>query len=450
MIQGCLALITTTNSTTTIAFVPTSTTNNASSTTSSISVPPVPILKPLRCYQHTDQWSGKPTGQKTNCSVDTAFCYVLIGHTPSLKQTRGCANKYITRICKEHQESPGQSVCVNLRSEESRGKLCCCRDHNYCNGLVGRVNARWWFFLISWIILVHDKAVDRTLARIRAHSEDGRLVVLVCKTKCLKERSEISKWIRQFNTEHNVSGESLLGFHFHFYKLPMAAYEIDEKIRKKPSVLLYVVAGRPFYYERQGDVLKDKAEFIEWLLELEKPSLAQVKDYLELDNYLGIEGHNCSEDKEWHKYVILVHHLTQCRDFLINNIARSFHGDPNVTTIELVRPLTPETEAVLNWRLVGLSKKCRMIVVIHNSAFLEVDNDISPAQLYHFTQSWTNQGNCSHPVPNVVRAPLNDIQIQYFSDEISIKEIEYNRVYILVGTIGGIAVVALAISIFWV
>lgn len=40
-----------------------------------------------------------------------------------------------------------------------------------------------------------NKTTDRTLSKIRTHSEDGRLVVLFCKHKCLKERADVSKLI---------------------------------------------------------------------------------------------------------------------------------------------------------------------------------------------------------------------------------------------------------------
>lgn len=64
-------------------------------------------------------------------------------------------------------------------------------------------------------------------------------------------------------------------------------------------------------------------------------------------------------------------------------------------------------------------------------------------------KNWTNAGNCTFGVPRTVNTTLNEIQLQYLSEELLIKNIETNRVFILVGTIGGIAVVALAISIFW-
>lgn len=39
--------------------------------------------------------------------------------------------------------------------------------------------------------------------------------------------------------------------------------------------------------------------------------------------------------------------------------------------------------------------------------------------------------------------------MEYLSAELLIKNIEFNHIYIIVGIVGGNAVVALAISIFW-
>lgn len=44
---------------------------------------------------------------------------------------------------------------------------------------------------------------------------------------------------------------------------------------------------------------------------------------------------------------------------------------------------------------------------------------------------------------------LNPIELEFFKEEQHLKSIEQNRQYLTVGTIGGVAVVALAMSIFW-
>lgn len=63
--------------------------------------------------------------------------------------------------------------------------------------------------------------------------------------------------------------------------------------------------------------------------------------------------------------------------------------------------------------------------------------------------SWTNKNGCSDKIEHKIQQPLNEIQIEFFKEEIQIRRIEFNHVFIIVGLIGGLAVVALAISIFW-
>lgn len=52
-------------------------------------------------------------------------------------------------------------------------------------------------------------------------------------------------------------------------------------------------------------------------------------------------------------------------------------------------------------------------------------------------------------MPHKIQPKLTEIQLDYLSEELSIREMESNPTYIVVGAIGGIAVIALAISIFW-
>lgn len=48
-----------------------------------------------------------------------------------------------------------------------------------------------------------------------------------------------------------------------------------------------------------------------------------------------------------------------------------------------------------------------------------------------------------------IKGPLTDVQLEYLREETDIKKLERNPTFIVVGAIGGVAVVALAISIFW-
>jgi hypothetical protein len=70
-----------------------------------------------------------------------------------------------------------------------------------------------------------------------------------------------------------------------------------------------------------------------------------------------------------------------CIDDLLPNIARSFLHKPKVDVIELIRPLTPETEAMLNWRLPGLSDSCRMLIYLHGDTYFELEKNFLPSRV---------------------------------------------------------------------
>jgi hypothetical protein len=50
---------------------------------------------------------------------------------------------------------------------------------------------------------------------------------------------------------------------------------------------------------------------------------------------------------------------------------------------------------------------------------------------------------------NRIRSELTDLQLEYVTEEMNIWKIQENQVYIAVGAIGGLAIIALAVSIFW-
>lgn len=50
---------------------------------------------------------------------------------------------------------------------------------------------------------------------------------------------------------------------------------------------------------------------------------------------------------------------------------------------------------------------------------------------------------------NKIRPALTDLQLGYVTEELRIWKIQENQNYIAVGSIGGFAIVGLAVSIFW-
>ncbi|VDP00696.1 unnamed protein product [Heligmosomoides polygyrus] len=50
---------------------------------------------------------------------------------------------------------------------------------------------------------------------------------------------------------------------------------------------------------------------------------------------------------------------------------------------------------------------------------------------------------------NSIKTPLTELQMIYYSGEHDLVKLENKQSYVLVGLTGGIAVIALAMSIFW-
>ncbi|KAI1724644.1 hypothetical protein Ddc_05890 [Ditylenchus destructor] len=87
---------------------------------------------PFACFKGTNYISGKPGGEKEQCTRDRS-CFIITGKLPGYKHTRGCANDYIVNVCKKYNVYNSTAGCVNLDTDEIKGRLCCCSDHSNCN-----------------------------------------------------------------------------------------------------------------------------------------------------------------------------------------------------------------------------------------------------------------------------------------------------------------------------
>lgn len=114
-------------------------------------------------------------------------------------------------------------------------------------------------------------------------------------------------------------------------------------------------------------------------MNLEHPSqLNHVQKDTELDYWLNQSLKMCQSN---HKFIFIIHNPKECLETLLKNMARRFYYDKDVTTIEVKRPLEPRGEAILKWRLIEASHDCRMIILVHNNAFVQLDSEITPAQV---------------------------------------------------------------------
>uniref|UniRef100_A0A7E4W4K3 Thioredoxin domain-containing protein n=1 Tax=Panagrellus redivivus TaxID=6233 RepID=A0A7E4W4K3_PANRE len=285
-----------------------------------------------------------------------------------------------------------------------------------------------------------DKNIMRTLAIIEAKSIEGRVVMLFCATDCVSHREKIPAWISEFNKGTVVAG-GVINYHFHRRRNRFGHHGVDAMLAQKPAVVVYFVANKAFPYN--GD-LDDKDEFVDFLMKLERQPIENPVGWDEINHFIS----SASACNLSHKYILRIHHPEECHDELWENLVRTFYPSKNVTFIELKRPLTPESTVIVRERLPKLLRKCQTLVVMHNGAYEEITEPMILKDLHERITEFTNE-DCLDPQPHSIRGELTDIQLDFLSEELLIQRIEENPTYIVVGTVGGIAVIALAISIFW-
>nr|CAD2207092.1 unnamed protein product [Meloidogyne enterolobii] len=313
------------------------------------------------------------------------------------------------------------------------------------------------------------KGTSTTLKKLR--TEHGRLLLVVCKAKCLKERADIAAWLSEYNKKSSINNQNFhkkinetyeeatknaskstyqpLGIYVHYYQKSFPNAEIERKIKKssKQIIVFYVADGKEFQIPDKN--LTRKEIFLQWLEAYEHPTnIILLKEAIELDEWLNNECNEVTRRSQDQTEI--------CPEPLLKNFARSFLERPNYMALELRRPLSAENEFILKWRLKGISEMCRIVVLIRRNGFTELSPDITVTEFYqtisNISQTGINQ-NCTimnQPQKmQEIMPQLNPIELEFFKEERHLKSIEQNRQYLAVGTIGGVAVMALAMSIFW-
>lgn len=235
--------------------------------------------------------------------------------------------------------------------------------------------------------------------------------------------------------------------------------------------LVYIVVGHAIPYNGGGNVIH-KLEFQSWLSSLHAP-VTSIGTHWELNAWLEsrMAGASCQG-----AILLFIHDREQCpltstlaiANTVVNGM-RTGDGSRRMVA-EIHRPFSAELDVVLNWRFPLLNGPCKMIVLVVGDQFVELDAEAEPSEVGHVYISLfqVNQlmfvqivhliasPNCSLVLKNMVdegggliQPAPDEIQLEFLSEEHSIKGLEHNQLYMLVGIIGGMAVVALAISIFW-
>lgn len=74
------------------------------------------------------------------------------------------------------------------------------------------------------------------------------------------------KWIKEFNKEKNISEVDPIDYHFHLFRENFPLFEINDKIKTNPMLLLYIISENAFHYDadinNQVASLKYKLEIV--------------------------------------------------------------------------------------------------------------------------------------------------------------------------------------------
>uniref|UniRef100_A0A1I7XX20 NPC1_N domain-containing protein n=1 Tax=Steinernema glaseri TaxID=37863 RepID=A0A1I7XX20_9BILA len=463
------------------------------------------------CYSETNQFTGRYTGVKEQCS-GALHCYNMVGKSPyDRKPTRGCGTPLIDDLCTKYKKNEVEANfwCFSVDDSGYEGRLCCCTgpNCNFCgketifSGLRSRearlvaaggsklVIHRSFHMIVvpifvSFLTLsalsssyplretndlldtvddepsdmptepplldddpkhhlkqkpTYDKATIRTLSIIHYKGTENRLVLLICRNQCVRQRSLVPRWLREFSNENNSTREDPIFFHYHLLKrarLPI--YLLDAK---NPSVY-YFVGGT--YFAFQGD-LSNKDHFMNWLQTREDTKSTNIQSWSGLENVL-LENTGCNDDNQ----LLMVNSPEHCPYDYWTNLARSLNDQSNLSLYEIQRPFNVEIEIVLQQRFPRLSDDCLQMILVSDNAYTELPILDNVAEMRASILSQMNRG-CMPPRDpwRTVDIPLNEIQLEYYSRDNLLRTNEMKPHFIVVGAIAGVSVVALAISIFW-
>ncbi|CAJ0609040.1 unnamed protein product [Cylicocyclus nassatus] len=129
-----------------------------------------------------------------------------------------------------------------------------------------------------------------------------------------------------------------------------------------------------------------------------------------------------------------------------------------VRPVHLSTPLPAAMSVVLYKRLPLLDEAtCRQMFLLHQSSYSILFQDYKPHAVWELIDLLLpNVPNVTEECPplhdtmwNSINNPLTELQLMYLSGEHDLVKLENKQSYVLVGLTGGIAVIALAISIFW-
>ncbi|KAK5975819.1 putative potassium channel regulatory protein sup-10 [Trichostrongylus colubriformis] len=288
-----------------------------------------------------------------------------------------------------------------------------------------------------------DKSFLRTTAIIEQRTEYGRLVLLLCRRNCPRLRSLIPQWVRDINEDMKYHGTDIIGYHYYTYKKPLPFVD-EEDIEQFPT-LVYIIAKTPTYYT--GNITSQKS-VTQWIVSLDNVEIKTPQNVTALDQLITSTS-NCSE-----KLLVFVNDARQCPLPYWGTVARAAYMY-GVQPVHLSIPLPASMSVVLYKRLPLLvESQCQQMFLIHQDSYSIQFQDYTPYAVRELIDLLLP--NATEECPPLhdtmwfsVMTPLTELQMIYFSGEHDLVKLEHKQAYVLVGLTGGIAVIALAMSIFW-
>ncbi|KJH43864.1 hypothetical protein DICVIV_10126 [Dictyocaulus viviparus] len=289
-----------------------------------------------------------------------------------------------------------------------------------------------------------EKAYLRTTAIVEQRTEHGRLVLLLCRRSCPRLRSLIPQWVRDINEDKQYHGVDIIGYHYYTYKRPLPFIN-ETQIDQFPT-LVYIIAQTPSYFVGN---MTSRQSVSRWIIELDDVKIVTPRNIAELEDLIT-STNNCTE-----KLLVLVNNEKRCPLPYWNNVARTAHMYTGVRPVYLSTPLPAAMSVTLYKRLPLLEETvCQQMFLIHQSSYSVLFQDFTPHAVWELIEILlpSDIEECP-PLQDTmwhsILTPLTELQMIYFSGEHDLVKLEHKQSYVLVGVTGGVAVIALAISIFW-
>ncbi|VDK43359.1 unnamed protein product [Anisakis simplex] len=216
---------------------------------------------------------------------------------------------------------------------------------------------------------------------------------------------------------------------------------------------------------KQCQQLRKQKDFMTFLEQYETIIMNQITTLRQFENLID-NARKCDDRKR----ILIIYDSKRCSPIGRNSTNDNGVGNDDLLTFLSRAKLAtsysqlhvPSNDTELNFELFQRLQHlpsmvfCQLVVILQNAAYTSLVIDGKDADEIRTKIEMMKNEDClmvRAPDGNdgwrVIREALNDIEKIFLKEENLSKELEWKFGCIMVGTTGGIAVVALAISIFW-